>query len=562
MLKPVTVGHARGGLFGMFNRGFDRTAQAYGRGVGGLLRRPLRMLAVFLLICGAVFVMFRELPSSFLPPEDQGMLMTMIELPSGASSTRTRAVVEQVERYYLEEEKAAVDSVFATIGFSFSGSGQNAAIAFVKLKDFAERSDPALSAAAVSGRAMRAFSQIRDGRVIALAPPAIPNLGTSSGFNMYLQDTAGAGHAALVAARTRLLELSRASALVSGVRQSGQEDQAQFKIDVDQERAGALGVDLSDINTTLSVAYAGRYVNDFINQDKIRPVYVQADAPFRMSPESFADWQVRNGAGDMVPFSAFAGTSWTFGSPKLDRYNGISAVGIEGAAPSGVSSGDAMTEMDRLVGEVGGGFTSAWTGLSYQEEISGNQAPALYAISMLVVFLCLAALYESWSIPFSVMLAVPIGVLGALAAATLFGQSNDVYFKVGLLTTIGLAAKNAILIVEFAKELEAGGRGLVAATVEASLLRLRPILMTSFAFILGVLPLAIASGAGSGAQNAVGIGVMGGMIAATFLGIFFVPLFYVTVRAAVAKLRKTPDAGAPEAGTKDAVAGDARTPVQ
>ncbi len=536
MLKPVKAGHERAGLFGLFNRGFNRAASRYGRGASAVIRRPLRFFAVFLLMCGALAALFRDLPSSFLPQEDQGMLMTMIQLPAGATKARTRAVVEQVENYYLTQEKDAVVSVFSSLGFGFSGTGQNAAMAFVKLKDFSERTAADQTAQAIAGRAMMAFSRIRDGRVIALAPPAIPNLGTSNGFTMYLQDAAGAGHDALVAARQKLLGLAGAEASLAGVRQSGQEDQAQFRIDVDQEKAAALGVDLSDINKTLSVAFAGSYVNDFINQDRIKPVYVQADAPYRMTPDSLDAWFVRNGDGDMVPFSAFASTSWTFGAPSLDRYNGVAAVSIEGQAANGVSSGDAMDEMEGLVGELGGGFTSSWTGLSYQERLSGDQAPALYAISTLVVFLCLAALYESWSIPLSVMLAVPIGILGALAAATLFGQSNDVYFKVGLLTTIGLAAKNAILIVEFAKELEAAGKNLVEATVEAALMRLRPILMTSFAFILGVTPLAIATGAGSGAQNAVGIGVMGGMVAATFIGIFFVPLFYVAVRRLAGRL--------------------------
>ncbi|SON57580.1 Acriflavine resistance protein B [Hartmannibacter diazotrophicus] len=536
ILKPVKAGHERGGVFGLFNRAFDRTAKRYGGGVGGILKRPIRVMVLFLVICGGVYGLISRLPTSFLPPEDQGMLMTIIQLPPGATTARTRAVVEQVEKHYLTDEKDNVVSVFASLGFGFSGNGQNSAMAFIKLKDWSERTGANRSAAAIAGRAMKAFSRIRDGRVIALMPPAIHNLGTSAGFSLFLEDVGGAGHAALAAARDKLLQLAAKSPLVTGVRQDGQEDVAQFRIDVDQAKAGALGIDLSDINTTLSVAFAGDHVNDFINQEKIKPVDVQADAPYRMTPDNLDEWQVRNSDGDMVPFSAFASTSWSYGSPQLDRYNGVSAVGISGSAANGVSSGDAMKEMERLVGELGPGYTSEWTGLSYQEELSGNQAPALYAISVLVVFLCLAALYESWTIPLSVMMAVPIGVFGALAAATIFGQSNDVYFKVGLLTTIGLAAKNAILIVEFAKELEAGGRDLVAATLEASLMRLRPILMTSLAFILGVAPLAVASGAGSGAQNAVGISVMGGMLAATFLGIFFVPLFYVLVRKVALRL--------------------------
>ncbi|MBB3930997.1 multidrug efflux pump [Kaistia hirudinis] len=529
MLRPTGHG-ARRGFFGWFNRNFERTADSYQRGVGGVIRRPKRYLAAYALILAGVYGLFTVLPSSFLPEEDQGVLMTSITLPPGATEARTLAVVKQVEAYFEQNEKANVDSVFAAIGFGFNGNGQNSAMAFVKLKDYSERKGKDQSAQAIAGRAMVAFSKIRDAQVFALSPPALPNLGQSNGFEMYLQDTGGAGQEKLKAARDQLLASAAANPNLAGVRQGGQEDQAQFKIDIDQGKAGALGVALSDINTTLSVAFAGSYVNDFIDRGKVKPVWVQADAPYRAGPESLQSWYVRNASGEMVPFSGVASASWGRGSPKLDRYNGISAVDIQGSAAQGVSSGTAMDEMLKLVAELPDGFTAAWTGLSYQEQLSGNQALALYAISILVVFLSLAALYESWSIPFSVMLAVPIGVLGALVAAKLFGQSNDVYFKVGLLTTIGLAAKNAILIVEFARDQQAAGRELVTATLTAARQRLRPILMTSFAFILGVLPLAIATGAGSGAQNAVGIGVMGGMFAATFIGIFFVPMFYVVVR--------------------------------
>ncbi len=529
MLRPSGHG-ARGGFFGWFNRNFERTADSYQRGVGGVIRRPKRYLAAYALILAGVYGLFAVLPSSFLPEEDQGVLMTSITLPPGATEARTLAVVKQVEAYFEQNEKENVDSVFAAIGFGFNGNGQNSAMAFVKLKDYSERKGKDQSAQAIAGRAMAAFSKIRDAQVFALSPPALPNLGQSNGFEMYLQDTGGAGQEKLKAARDQLLAAAAANPNLAGVRQGGQEDQAQFKIDIDQGKAGALGVALSDINTTLSVAFAGSYVNDFIDRGKVKPVWVQADAPYRAGPESLQSWSVRNASGEMVPFSGVASASWGRGSPKLDRYNGISAVDIQGSAAQGVSSGTAMDEMLKLVAELPDGFTAAWTGLSYQEQLSGNQALALYAISILVVFLSLAALYESWSIPFSVMLAVPIGVLGALVAAKLFGQSNDVYFKVGLLTTIGLAAKNAILIVEFARDQQAAGRELVTATLTAARQRLRPILMTSFAFILGVLPLAIATGAGSGAQNAVGIGVIGGMFAATFIGIFFVPMFYVVVR--------------------------------
>jgi len=541
MLKPSSGHLERKGFFGWFNRTFDRGAEHYQRGVHGIIRRPLRFFVVYLLMCAGVAVLFNRLPTSFLPEEDQGVLMTSIQLPVGATSARTLDVVKQVENHFLNEEKDAVDSVFVALGFGFNGGGQNAAMAFVKLKDFDQRTDKDLAASAVAGRAMAAFSKIRDAQVFALSPPALPNLGNSNGFEMYLQDAAGAGQQELAAVRDQLLALARDNPSVSGVRQGGQEDQAEFRIDIDQAKARAFGIELGDINDTISVGFAGSYVNDFIDRGKVKPVYLQADAPFRMQPDNLNDWFVRNAGGEMVPFSSFVSTDWTYGSPKLDRYNGVSAVSIQGSAGAGVSSGTAMNEMLAMVETLPDGFTAAWTGLSYQEQLSGNQAPALYAISILVVFLCLAALYESWSIPFSVMLSVPIGVLGALLAAKFFGQSNDVYFKVGLLTTIGLAAKNAILIVEFAKDQQAAGKELVEATLNAARMRLRPILMTSLAFIFGILPLAIATGAGSGAQNAVGTGVMGGMLAATLIGIFFVPLFYVAVRRIGSwRLRKAP----------------------
>jgi multidrug efflux pump len=430
----------------------------------------------------------------------------------------------------MNEEKDAVEGVFTSAGFGFGGSGQNVGIAFVRLKDFDLRKTPELTVNAVAARAMGAFRKIRDAMVFALNPPAIQGMGNSSGFEFYLQDVNGAGHDALIRTRNQLLALAAQSPLLSGVRPNGQEDQPQFAVDIDLEKAGALGISLADINKTLSTAWGSDYVNDFIDRGRVKPVYVQADADFRMQPEDLEKWNVRNSAGDMVPFSTFATGHWTFGSPRLERYNGSAAVNIQGAAAAGVSSGAAMDEIDRLVAQLPAGYAHQWTGLSAQEKLSGNQAGPLYAISVLVVFLCLAALYESWSIPFAVMLSVPIGIFGAILAATLFGQTNDVYFKVGLLTTIGLAAKNAILIVEFAMDRQAAGMGLIEATLEAARQRLRPILMTSFAFILGVAPLATASGAGSGAQNSIGIGVMGGMIAATVLGIFFVPLLFVLVR--------------------------------
>ncbi|OQP87253.1 multidrug efflux RND transporter permease [Rhizobium rhizosphaerae] len=543
ILKKPKHGAREKGLSGLFNRNFERTTNGYQRGVAGMIRRPAIFLVLFALIIGGAGYFFNRLPSSFLPEEDQGILLTSIQLPPGATQDRTIKVLREVTDHYLNEEKASVDGVFGAIGFGFGGSGQNVALAFVKLKEFDSRKGAGQSAAAIAGRAMKRFSRIKDASVFALAPPAIQGFGNSSGFDFYLQDVNGQGHAALIAARNKLLGLAAKSPLLTGTRPNGQEDQTQYQVNIDQEKASALNLSLSSVDSTLSAAWGGAYINDFIDRGRIKPVYMQSDKDFRMHPEDFDRWYVRNTDGAMVPFSAFADGSWSFGSPRLERYNGSSAVEIQGAAAAGVSSGDAMTEINRLMGELGG-FRHEWTGLSAQEQLSGNQALQLYLISGLVVFLALAALYESWSIPFAVMLAVPIGIFGALAAALIFGESNDVYFKVGLLTTIGLAAKNAILIVEFAIEQQQHGKDLVAATLEAARQRLRPILMTSLAFILGVTPLAIASGAGSGAQNAIGIGVMGGMIAATFAGVFFIPLLFVTVRRIFKGKMRRPEAAA------------------
>ncbi|WP_368518136.1 efflux RND transporter permease subunit [Rhizobium sp.] len=530
LLKAPTAHADKRGLFGWFNRVFDRTNAAYHKGTGVVLRRRKRFLAAFVIIVVAMGFMFTRLPTSFLPQEDQGILLTSVQLPVGATQDRTQRVMKQVVDHYLTNEKDAVEGVMGVIGFGFGGQGQNVGLAFVRLKSFDERKSANLSATAVAGRAMAAFSQIKDGQVFALAPPAIQGMGNSNGFDFYLQDANGAGHEKLTEVRNQLLGLAAQSKLLANTRPNGQEDTPQLKVDIDQEKASALGVGLGDINNTLSYAWGSTYINDFIDRGRIKSVYMQSDADFRMQPLDLNKWQVRNSDSTMVPFSSFSSSHWIYGSPRLERYNGSSAMEIQGEAASGVSSGTAMDEIDNLVAKLPEGFNHEWTGLSYQEQLSGNQATALYAISVLVVFLCLVALYESWSIPFAVMLSVPIGIFGALAAALLFDQSNDVYFKVGLLTTIGLAAKNAILIVEFAIERQAAGMGLVEATLDAARQRLRPILMTSFAFILGVTPLAIASGAGSGAQNAIGIGVMGGMIAATVLGVFFVPLLFVAVR--------------------------------
>lgn len=496
------------------------------------MRKTGRYLAVYLIIVIGMAVLFMRLPTSFLPEEDQGVFMTMIQLPAGATQERTQKVLDQVTQYYLTNEKANVESVFTVNGFSFSGQGQNSGLAFVSLKPWDERSGEENSVEAVIARATRAFSQIRDGLVFPFNMPAIVELGTATGFDFELIDQGGLGHTALTQARNQLLGMvAKHPDLLVRVRPNGLEDTPQFKLDVDQEKAQALGVSLSDINETISASLGGYYVNDFIDRGRVKKVYVQGDAKYRMLPADINNLYIRSSNGEMVPFSAFSASHWIYGSPRLERYNGMPSMEILGEAAPGRSTGEAMALMESLAEKLPNGIGHDWTGMSYQERLSGNQAPALYAISLIVVFLCLAALYESWSIPFSVMLVVPLGVVGALLAASLRGMNNDVYFQVGLLTTIGLSAKNAILIVEFAKDLmDKEGKGLIEATLEASRMRLRPILMTSLAFILGVMPLVISHGAGSGAQNAVGTGVMGGMLTATLLAIFFVPVFFVVVR--------------------------------
>jgi multidrug efflux pump len=532
LLKPVEKGShgATTGLFGAFNRFFDRGSALYRRIVGKMLGKSGRWLATYaVMVALGVFLLLR-LPTSFLPDEDQGILFSQVVLPAGATQERTLAVLREVQHYYLEDEKKTVEALFTVAGFSFSGSGQNAGIAFVRLKDWKERPGAANSVRAVAGRAMGAFSKLRDALVFAFAPPAVLELGVANGFDMYLQDRSGKGHDALIAARNQLLGMAAKDPVLAAVRPNGQEDTPQFSVEVDTVHAGALGLSMADVNTTLSAAWGSAYVNDFIDKGRVKKVYLQADAPYRMVPEDLDRWYVRNADGDMVPFSMFARGRWTFGSPRLERFNGLPAVEIQGQAAPGHSSGEAMAAMERLVAQLPPGFGIAWTGLSYEERLSGAQAPLLYGLSILVVFLCLAALYESWSIPFAVLLIVPLGVLGALVAASARGLSDDVYFQVGLLTTIGLSAKNAILIIQFAQAQIAEGVALVPATLEAVRLRLRPILMTSLAFGGGVLPLALATGAGSGSQNAIGTGVFGGMVAATFLGLLFVPLFFVVVK--------------------------------
>lgn len=512
-----------------FNRGFDRLTDAYAGIVARVVRRPFVVLALLVLIAAGAWQLFTRMNSTFLPTEDQSVMMVQVNLSEGSTAQQTLAVVKEIEDYLLTEEPA-VQSTFAALGFGFAGSGQGRAMLFVRLKPFEERTDSAMSAASLVQRANARFGKHRAGRVTFMQPPPIQGLGNAAGFQMYLIDQSAQGIEALRKTAQTLEEQANADPRLSNVQSQGDEDQAALRLDIDPQRVGALGLSLSDVNGMLSTIFAGREVNDFAMGATLRPVIVQGAAAFRMQPEDVEAWYARNSAGEMVPFSAFLSTRWVPVAPRLARFEGSDAISMSGSEGAGATSGQAMAAMEELVAKLPGGYGVAWTGLSYQERQSGNQAPYLYALSALVVFLSLAALYESWSVPFSVMLAVPVGVLGAVAAALLMGQSNDVYFKVGILTTIGLAAKNAILIVEFARDLEMQGRGILDAAVEAARLRLRPILMTSLAFILGVTPLALARGAGAAAQNSIGIGVMGGMIAATFLGIFMVPGFYVAVR--------------------------------
>lgn len=530
LLKPVKHDHyEKRGFFGWFNRNFNNATNKYQSGVSSMLGKTGRYMMIYVAIVVVLGFLFTRLPSSFLPDEDQGIMFTQMTLPVGATKERSVVVMDQIEKHYLENEKDNVRSVFSVIGFSFSGRGQNNGIAFVGMKDWSERTDESQHVQSIAARAMGAFSQIKDAMVFPFVPPAITELGTSSGFNLQLQDLGGLGHEALMQARNQFLGMAAQDKRLVGVRPNGQEDNPQFKLDVDQEKATALGVSLSDVNSIFSTAWAASYVNDFIDKGRVKKVFVQGDAQYRMLPEDVKNWYVRNSKGEMVPFSAFTSGRWIYGSPRLERYNGVSSLNIIGQGAPGVSSGDAMLAAEAIVAKLPAGIGYQWTGMSFQEREAGNQAPLLYALSILIVFLCLAALYESWSVPFAVILVVPLGVIGAVLFAMGRGLSNDVYFQVGLLTTIGLAAKNAILIVEFAKALYEEGMDLVQATMEAVRMRLRPIIMTSLAFMLGVTPLVMSSGAGSGSQNAIGTGVFGGMFSATVLAIFFVPVFFVVV---------------------------------
>ncbi|EKO3819698.1 efflux RND transporter permease subunit [Vibrio harveyi] len=517
------------GFFGWFNRKFDAATAGYEAGVAKMLKRTGRMLLVFAAMSAGAGWLFMNLPTSFLPDEDQGTVFSMAILPPNSTQEQTEKTLEKVRNYFLEEEKDNVKSVFSVAGFSFAGQGQNMGMAFIGLKDWSEREAPGSDAASLTGRAMGYFSTIKEAMVFAFAPPAIQELGNATGFDFYLQDSTGNGHEALVAAQYQILGMAAQNPKLVGVRPNGQADAPMYQVHIDHVKLRALDVSINDVNQILASAWGGAYINDYIDRGRVKKVMVQSDAEHRMQPKDFDSWYVRNSQGEMVPFSAFATGEWTYGSPLLQRFNGLPAMNIQGGAAPGVSTGEAMAEIEAMVEKLPPGFTVNWNGISYEERLSGNQAPMLYALSILVVFLVLAALYESWSVPFAVVLVVPLGVLGAVLAVMTRGMDNDVFFQVSLLTTVGLATKNAILIVEFAKEYYEKGAGLIEATLHAVRVRLRPIIMTSLAFGLGVVPLAISAGVGSAGQNAVGTGVLGGMVSATLLGIFFVPVFFVVV---------------------------------
>ncbi|KAG8148514.1 efflux RND transporter permease subunit [Burkholderia catarinensis] len=535
ILKPIPKGHheEKKGFFGWFNRAFDASRDKYHVGVHHVIKRSGRWLVIYLVLIVAAGLLFARLPKSFLPDEDQGYLFVLVQAPSGSTQETTARTLADIDAYMRNQEKEVVDAAFTVNGFSFAGRAQNAGLVFVKLKPFDQRQRSDQKAQALLSRTFAHYVTYKDAMVIPVLPPSIRELGNAAGFDFELTDNSGLGHDKLMDARNRLLGLAAKDPTLALVRANGLNDTPQYKVDIDREKANALGVTAAAIDQTFSIAWASQYVNNFLDTDgRIKRVYVQSDAPFRMKPEDMNVWYVRNGSGGMVPFSAFATGHWTYGSPKLERYNGVSSFEILGQAAEGKSTGQAMASMEALMSQLPEGIGYSWTGISLQEQQSGSQAPLLYAISILVVFLCLAALYESWSIPFSVIMVVPLGVIGALLATTLRGLENDVFFQVGLLTTVGLSAKNAILIVEFARELQLTEKmGSIEAALEAARLRLRPILMTSLAFILGVMPLAISNGAGSGSQHAIGTGVIGGMITATFLAIFMIPMFFVKVRA-------------------------------
>ncbi|MCB1555947.1 MAG: efflux RND transporter permease subunit, partial [Alphaproteobacteria bacterium] len=517
------------GMFGSFNRGFEGLRETYQTVTNYMVRRAVRFIGIYGLLVGGLLLIFSQLPTAFLPNEDQGYMFMMVNAPPGATAERTLESVKQVEDYFLTLQTENIDHLFTVVGFSFAGSAQNAAFGFIGMKDWKDRPRTDQSVFAVAGQAMQAFSQIKDAMAFAFFPPPIREIGNASGFDFQLIDQGGLGHEALMAARGKLLGMAAQNPKLTGVRPNGLNDVPQYKIAIDTEKAAALGLSLGAINDTLTIAWGSSYINDFLDKGRIKRVYLQANAPYRMMPDDLSHWYVRNEQGEMISFDAFSTSSWTYGSPKLERFNGKGSVNIQGAPAPGISSGEAMTAIEDMVKELPAGIGLAWSGISYEERATGAQAPALYALSLLVVFLCLAALYESWAVPLAVILVVPLGVLGAVLVAYAFGLPNDVYLQVALLTTVGLASKNAILIVEFAKALTEQGHSLAEAAFIAAGRRFRPIVMTSMAFMLGVTPLALSHGAGAAAQNAIGLTVLGGMAGATCLAILFVPLFYVAI---------------------------------
>ncbi|WP_437612694.1 efflux RND transporter permease subunit [Erwinia sp. V71] len=538
LLKSSAAEHKTTGLAGWFNRKFDSGTLHYTEGVGKVISRRSLFLVIYVALVAATGYLFTRVPTTFLPDEDQGVMMVQVTLPANASAERTQNVLDEMTDWFLKNESDSVKSVFAVNGFSFSGRGQNSGMAFVKLKDWSERGS-AQSVQALAGRSMAHFSALKDAKVFAMVPPAVMELGNATGFDFFLEDTKNQGHDKLMAARNQFLMLASQDHRLTATRPNGMEDEPQYQLVIDDERARALGLSLEDINDTLSAAWGSSYVNQFMYQGRVKKVYIQGNAGSRVTPEDLNKWYFRNSSSEMVPFSAFASGKWVYGSPRFERFNGVSAVEIMGSPASGYSSGEAVAAVKEIAAKLPDGYKVVWHGTSYEEQTSGSQTTALYTLSILVVFLCLAALYESWAIPFSVLLVIPLGVLGTIGAVLLRGLQNDVFFQVGLLTTIGLAAKNAILIVEFAKDLhEKEGKGLVEAAIEAAKLRIRPIIMTSMAFVLGVLPLMISHGAGAGSQHSIGTAVVGGMITATFLAIFFVPMFYVVVAQRFAGKKK------------------------
>jgi len=541
LLKPVAQGHHAGeagwfsGFFRHFNRAFEMCRSNYEGIVGRSFGKPRRYLVAYAAIVSAMGYFFLHLPTAFLPDEDQGFLLCQAQLPAGATQERTLEVMRQVERHFLEDESNTVEGVITVTGFSFAGRGQNMGLAWVKLKDWKLRTGKDLKAPAIAARAMKNFSQIRDGMVFAFSPPAVLELGVANGFDFQLQDRGGLGHDKLMEARSQLFGMAMKNPKLIAVRPNGQDDSPQFKLDIDDVRAGALGVSLSQVNDVLATAWGSSYVNDFIQNGRVKKVFLQSDARYRMLPEDINSWYVNNKSGQMVPFSAFASARWQHGSPRLERYNGIASVELLGQAAPGISTGEAMAEMEKMAAQLPPGIGYEWTGLSYEEKNAGAQAPALYAISLLVVFLAVAALYESWTIPFVNLLMLPLGLLGAVVAVKLRMYPNDVYLQIGLLTTVGLSTKNAILIIQFIKQLMNEGHDLVDATLTAVRIRLRPVIMTSLAFFFGTLPLALTTGAGAAAQNAIGTAVTGGLLSATFIDLIFIPFFFVLISRWVAR---------------------------